>query len=177
MVWSNSYFFYKKRWHGINIDPTPGFKRQFDRVRPRDVNLELGIAPEPGSAVLFLFGVPSVWNTFDGESAEHASHVTGIKPREVPVTLSRLDTILDQHLKGAPLELLLIDAEGYDIEILRANDFSKYRPRVVLIENMSVTPETLTSNPIIRHLDQYGYRLHSWINPNLMLVRDDSFVS
>ena len=177
MVGSNSYFFYKRRWRGINIDPTPGFKRSFDKMRPRDVNLEVGISPTTGSATLFLFGRPSVWNTLDAQSAEQASRVTGVTPQTVPVTLERLDTILDRHLNGASLELLLIDAEGYDMEILLSNDFSKYRPRVILIEVMGVSVETLASNPIVNYLGETGYKVHSWINHNLMLVRDDSVVS
>jgi FkbM family methyltransferase len=176
MVRSNSYFFYKQHWHGINIDPTPGFKRSFDKLRPGDLNLEIGIAPEAGPATFFLFGRPSVWNTLDAKSAETASEATGTIPQNVSVNLERLDSVLDRHLNGASLELLLIDAEGYDMEILLSNDFRRFRPRVILIEVMDITAETLVSSPVIKYLCNFGYQLHSWINPNLMLVREDSLV-
>ncbi len=174
IVHSNSYLFHRLGWRCINIDPTPGFRRRFDQVRPSDVNLEIGVAPEAGEATFFLFGMPSVWNTLDPDSAAHAARLTGITPRQVPVTLSRLDTVLDRHLDGAAFEILLIDAEGYDVEILRSGDFSRHRPRVVLIEATDISGATLAGHRVVRFLEPYGYALHSWINPNLMLVREDS---
>jgi len=174
IVHSNSYLFHRLGWRCVNIDPTPGFRRRFDQVRPSDVNLEIGIAPEVGRATFFLFGTPSVWNTLDAASAAHAVRITGVTPRQIPVTLSRLDTVLDQHLGGHPFEILLVDAEGYDVEILRSGDFSRHRPRVVLIEVAGVSAGTLAANPVVRFLEPHGYTLHSWINPNLMLVREDS---
>ena len=40
---SNTYFFYKTGWRGINIDPMPGSMKLFDKIRTRDINLECGI--------------------------------------------------------------------------------------------------------------------------------------
>jgi len=173
---SNSYFFYKRRWQGINIDPTPGFKSCFDRVRPRDINIEAAIAPTGSMATFHLFGWPSVWNTLDPDAAAQAAKLTGLKPSLVPVAVSRLDALLDRHLNGRPLEAMLIDAEGYDVEILRSNDFNKHRPRVIIIEVMNASAETLSRSPVVEHLAAYGYRLHAWLNPSLMLVREDSLL-
>ena len=41
---SNTYYFYKQGWRGINIEPTPGRIRMFERVCPRDTNLALAIS-------------------------------------------------------------------------------------------------------------------------------------
>ena len=171
---SNSFVFYQRGWHGINIDPTPGFKRTFDRVRPRDLNLERGVASKEGAATFYLFDQPSCWNTFDLKAATYATKVTGMKPQEISVKVSRLDTILDEYLRGGMLELLLIDAEGYDLEILDSNNFLKYRPRVILIEVMTASAQGLTNDPVVQHLRDFGYELFSWLNPNLMFVRNDS---
>jgi FkbM family methyltransferase len=176
MSHSNSFAFYQRGWHGINLDPTPGFKLIFDRLRPRDINLEVGVTEQDGMRTFYLFDRPCVWNTFDRVSAAYASKVTGIQPQEISVKVSRLDTVLDEHLKGEALELLLIDAEGYDLEILRSNDFSKYRPRVIMIEVMKATANSLTEEAVVRHLKEFGYELYSWVNPNLMLVRQDSLL-
>lgn len=174
---SNSFAFYQRGWHGINIDPTPGFKLTFDRVRPRDVNLEFGVASREGTATFYLFDRPSVWNTFDLKAATQASKLTGIRPQEISVQVSRLETILNEHLKGEALELLLIDAEGYDLKILQSNNFSKYRPRAILIEVMRASADGLTTDPVARYLKDFGYVLFSWVNPNLMFVRNDSLPS
>lgn len=40
---SNTYFFYRKGWSGVNIDATPGSMVSFDKLRARDTNIECGI--------------------------------------------------------------------------------------------------------------------------------------
>jgi len=173
---SNTYGFYKRGWRSINIDPTPGTKAMFDRVRPTDTNLELAISCKSGQGTFYVFGVPSVWNTMDPDAARLAEAKSGIVPRKVAVEICRLDTVLDRHLKGDNFELLSIDAEGYDIEILQSNNFSKFLPRLIMIEVHNVSLDTLKDHEIVRHLGTYGYTLYSWINPNLLFVRADSFL-
>lgn len=43
---SNTYLFYKQGWRGINIDAMPGSMKLFDRFRPRDINIQCGVAYE-----------------------------------------------------------------------------------------------------------------------------------
>lgn len=42
MRFSNTYFFYRMGWSGINIDAMPGSMKEFKKYRRRDINLELG---------------------------------------------------------------------------------------------------------------------------------------
>ena len=41
---SNTYIFYQRGWRGINIDAKPGTKEVFNKLRPRDINLEVPIS-------------------------------------------------------------------------------------------------------------------------------------
>lgn len=43
---SNTYFFYKKSWTGINVDAMPGSMKLFEKVRSRDINIEKPISSE-----------------------------------------------------------------------------------------------------------------------------------
>jgi len=45
---SNTYFFYKKGWRGINIDPNPRSIKLFNLLRPTDINLNVAIANGEG---------------------------------------------------------------------------------------------------------------------------------
>lgn len=45
---SNTYLFYKQGWRGINIDAMPGSMTLFHRFRPRDINIECGVANNGG---------------------------------------------------------------------------------------------------------------------------------
>ena len=115
IVHSNSYFFYKKGWHSINIEPTPGTMKAFHKVRPLDTNLEIAIGRSSGTCVFYLFDdKPCVWNTMDKEAALVAQQASGISPKKAEVDVRRLDEVLDRHLGGRSLEILSIDAEGLD---------------------------------------------------------------
>ena len=61
---SNTYLFYKMGWHGINIDPIPGMKQQFNFFRPRNINLELGISADSKPLTYYEYK-EGPYNTFD----------------------------------------------------------------------------------------------------------------
>ena len=46
---SNTYFFYRKGWKGINIEPNPEAIHAFQSDRKRDTNLQCGISDRPGA--------------------------------------------------------------------------------------------------------------------------------
>jgi hypothetical protein len=60
---SNTYFFYRMGWNGINIDAMPGSMKEFDKYRGRDINLELGVAKQEGILNSYVFNEPAL-NTF-----------------------------------------------------------------------------------------------------------------
>src|SRR4051812_7051515 len=41
---SNTYFFYRRGWRGINTDPMPGCMDAFRIHRPEDINLEIAVS-------------------------------------------------------------------------------------------------------------------------------------
>lgn len=174
VMFSNTYYFHKRGWRSINIDATPGSKAIFDKVRPKDTNLELAIATSNGTGTLYSFGAPCVYNTMDSETAQKSAAMTGVAPKEYVVEKCRLESVLDRYLDGQPFELLTIDAEGYDIEVLESNNFSKYRPRLIMVEVHGATLQTIRENEVIRYCTQCGYVLYSWVNPNFLFVRSDS---
>jgi FkbM family methyltransferase len=174
---SNSYAFYKRGWSSINVDPTPGSREIFEKTRPKDRNLQVAVDQTNGTRHFYVFGMPSVWNTMDPDAAARASAATGTTPRMIEVEVSRLDHILDRYSEGRPLEMLLIDTEGLDIQILASNDFDQYRPRVILIEVSGVTLRDIPGHPVFQYLTERDYSLFSWINPNLMFIRNDSMIS
>ena len=178
IIYSNTYLFYKRGWRCINIDATPGTKARFDAMRPSDINLEMAVAREEGDAKFFIFGTPSVWNTMDAEQASRASQATGVMPEVVQVPKRRLATVLKDYLDHSNLdfEILTIDAESCDLEVLESNDFALYRPRIILIEVQRLDVKDIDGGPVAKFLSSKGYTLFSFINPNLMFVRNDSMV-
>jgi hypothetical protein len=43
---SNTFYFYRRGWHGVNVDALPGTAMLFQRMRPRDKTIECGVGVE-----------------------------------------------------------------------------------------------------------------------------------
>ena len=57
------------------------------------------------------------------------------------------------------IDFMTIDAEGFDHEIIISNDWTRYRPRVLLVELLNTEIQNFDSNPTAQILSRYNYRL------------------
>lgn len=157
MRFSNTYLFYRRGWRGINVDAEPGSMRRFNRLRPRDINIEAGVGAKAGTSTYFRFNDPAL-NTFDPEEAarKDAEPYRIVERLEVPIR--RLDDILAAHLpSGRTIDFLSIDVEGLEGDVLRSNDWSRFRPRLVLAEILRTPILQLGDNEVVRWLRSAGY--------------------
>ena len=160
---SNTYYFYKRGWRGINIDAMPGSMKMFKLTRPRDINLEIPVSADSKSMLYYMFNEPAL-NGFDaGLSNSRNSQSNQYKVvKTLVLPAKRLDSILDEYLpSGQTIEFLTIDVEGLDFEVLRSNDWGKYKPEVVLIEVLGSTLADLASCEITKFLSAYGYTIYA----------------
>jgi|1048.fasta_scaffold17837_1 FkbM family methyltransferase len=159
---SNTHFYYKKGWRGINIDPTPGSMRGFRVFRRDDCNLEIGIGGEKGEIEFFLFNEPAL-NTFNSELAKKRN---GLGPyrliKSVPVKIEPLSQVCDNWVPpGKKIDFLSVDAEGFDFEILQSNDWDRYIPDYILVEDDPVLQNETWTSPVANYLALRGYKLIS----------------
>lgn len=150
---SNTYYFYKNGWRGINIDPIPGTKSLFDKHRPRDINLEIGISLQPGKITYYTFREPAL-NTFDESLASQRVE----RPRLTKVSVERLENILDRYAKDVEITLMNIDVEGREEDVLRSNNWDKYRPKIIVIEMANLNLKNFDS-PNHKFLEEQGYEI------------------
>ena len=66
---SNTYYFYRRGWRGINVDALPETKKMFQRLRPRDITIECGVGSQEGLLKYFAFNEPAL-NTFSEQEAK-----------------------------------------------------------------------------------------------------------
>lgn len=59
--------------------------------------------------------------------------------------------------EGRPLDLLAIDAEGYDWQLLRSLDLGRHRPAIVRYEHQHLSPAD--RDAAVGHLLEHGYRV------------------
>ncbi len=157
---SNTCYFWQQGWRGINVDPIPGGMRAFDRERPRDINVECGIAPTRGRMTFHVFDVGE-YNTFDADLAARREARGNCRLlQKVSVPTMPLAELLDQHLPDAvAIDFLAVDAEGTDLDVLRSNDWTKYRPRLLLVECLAGMLDTAEADDdVAAFLRSQGYR-------------------
>jgi FkbM family methyltransferase len=172
---SNTYYFYRRGWRGINVDALPGTASLFQRMRPRDVTVECGVGVKAGVMTYFVFNEPAL-NTF----SEHEAHKKDRYPYHIVTTLQipvmTLTEILDKHLPiGMAIDFMTIDAEGFDHEIVCSNDWNRYRPRVVLVELLNAGIENLASHPTAQLLHQQGYRSFAKTFNTVFFVHNEAY--
>jgi len=174
---SNTALFYLLGGHGVNIEPDPQLFPAFPRHRPRDVNLNVGIARSPGRMTYYRMSDPAL-GTFCEEEALRLSSEEGIAIEdrlEVPV-----DTIQNvlASCRCRP-DFLTIDAEGKDLEILEAYDFAAHRPAVVCVETISFSlhGDGRKNEAVARCMVDRGYRTYADTYVNTIFVDDARFRS
>ena len=169
---SNTYWAYLRGWSGINIDATPGFETKFQRWRSRDVNVNAFISSSEGK-VAFTTYPDRALNTGVAQRVSTLSAVEGIVGSVVEVQSLRLETVLRKFLPdGAQLDLLSIDVEGNELEVLKSNDWNRFAPRVVVVEVLGFTLDTVTESQAVRSLIGLGYVPVSMLYHSVILIRD-----
>jgi FkbM family methyltransferase len=156
---SNTHLLYRRGWTGINVDPFPGGMKLFKKKRPRDTNLEVGISARRQMLKYYIFNEP-VFNGFSEDVAKKADGFRGVKLlSSLEIETMPLSELLDKHLPaGRPIDFLNIDVEGLDLEVLQSNDWARYRPAVVAVEDgefMSLADGNATE--IMKFMGGVGY--------------------
>lgn len=157
---SNTYLFYRAGWRGINVEPNPDLTPLFARERPRDITLDLGVSDVPGVLTYYRFNDAAL-NTFDPALARERDGLRGYRiVGTAEQRVVRLDEILAQHLPAATaIDFLTVDAEGHDVQVLRSNDWERFRPTIVLAEALGASLGDATSSPVHGLLARQGYEL------------------
>lgn len=160
---SNTYSFYLRGWRGINIDPLPGSMELFRKIRPDDINIEVGISDVPGELTYYQFNEPAL-NTFDRNIAEQRDGSNGYRIIATgQIATQRLSDVLKDFLPAEQkIDFLTVDAEGYDLKVLASNDWDKYRPEYILVEEFTKKQiNEILSTPLVEFLRLQGYDLCS----------------
>jgi hypothetical protein len=158
---SNTNFYYKKGWRGINIDARPGSMDVFKKMRKRDINLEIGIS-NTGKELDFYIFKESVYNSFSKELADNYINNGVAFDKKVMVKTMRLEDVLDRYLPlDQKIDFMSIDAEGFDLEVLESNNWDKYMPSFVLVEDHNISFDKIQESKVCKFLMGKGYRLVS----------------
>ena len=157
---SNTYLLFKQGWNGINIDANPETITLFKKARPQDINLNVGVSGKEESLTYHKFSDPAV-NTFDKSHAERFKQKNWIAYLgSTAVATKPLKAILDEHLpNNQKIDVLSVDVEEFDLIALKSNDWDKYQPKVIIVEEHNFDLDNSSNSPIYEFLKQKGYGL------------------
>ncbi|MFA5403431.1 MAG: FkbM family methyltransferase [Ignavibacteria bacterium] len=157
--YSNTYYFYKIGWKGINIDAMPGSMKKFNKIRSKDINLEIPISSKKQKLTYYAFNEPAL-NSFNKELSYSRNGKDGYKIIfEKEIETYTLFEILDKHVPSdiKIIDFMSIDVETLDFDVLKSNNWDKYKPQIVLIEDLNFKINNLESSEIYNFLKQYNY--------------------
>jgi FkbM family methyltransferase len=133
VVDSVTHAFSLRGWSGINVEPQQALFSRLQAARPRDVNLQVAVSDRAGTLEFHEF--PAAHGRATANDAlvqQYREAGQALHKRSVPcVTLKAL---CEQHVGARTIDFLKIDVEGLELEVIRGGDFTKFRPRVLVIE-------------------------------------------
>lgn len=160
---SNTYYFYLLGWRGINVDPRPQSMALFERYRPNDINLEIAVFPQGGRRTYYQFEDPAL-NSFSADLVSSRENIgVGTVINKSEINGQPLNQILasNLHLLGCEIDFLTVDAEGLDYEVLLSNDWDKFRPKIVLVEILMSSLDSIFETPAYKLMVSVGYSLYA----------------
>lgn len=133
-VLSNTKLFYGRGWRGINVEPEPNLHAKLCSQRTRDINIKAGVGPKPGIMTFYRMSADTL-SSFNKQAALQAGKLYGgTLISEEQTHIVTLKELLTQHLNGRKIDFMSVDAEGYDLAVLESNDWSRFRPSVIIVE-------------------------------------------
>ena len=157
---SNTKYFYDRGWCGINIEANPESAELFAKMRPRDVNLNIGVSDENGSMDFYFFGAEHSINTFNKNQAEAFSQHFQLPIKEViSMEVRHINEVLQESIpSGQEIDFISIDIEGMERKILEAIDFKMLQPKHILIEDISLEGDELDFKNWLKLQDSWQHQ-------------------
>lgn len=131
-----SLWFYERGWSGLVAEPIAELAALYPLIRPRDQIYEGLIGQENGQVDFFHVDRLHGFSTTVQNHAETAKDF-GAQYQSMKLPMMTLASICE-HYKISQIDFLKIDVEGAESAVLAGNDWTRFRPRVIVAE--AVTP-------------------------------------
>jgi FkbM family methyltransferase len=152
VVYSNTLFFEQRGWRCLLVEPNPALCTEIRKVRVAEV-FECAASSVSGEVTLHIPEQADVLSTVCSQPPVHSRmRSEGGNVRTLRVAARTLDDILSEASVDQ-LEFVSIDVEGYESEVLKGLSLSRWRPRVLIVEDNSDCQD----NAVPRYLRSMGY--------------------
>jgi FkbM family methyltransferase len=158
---SQSWHLEQMGWNGVLVEPQPALAQKLLEERSAKVFACACSSPANAGKMLQLH-VAGIHSSLNPDF-----FVAGMRRQDViEVPARTLDDILEEARAPTPIDLLSIDVENHEIEVLTGVTLARWRPRLILIEDLALNLR------IHRLLTSRGYKwvrrtgLNSWYMPS-----------
>jgi FkbM family methyltransferase len=127
-----SFWFYERGWSGICVEPQPDLARLYAHIRPRDTLFDGLVGKSSGVTDFHMVDRLHGFSTTVKSHAEGAQKF-GASHRTVRMPIVTLAELCERH-DVTTIDFLKVDVEGAEADVLMGNDWSRYRPKVVVLE-------------------------------------------
>jgi FkbM family methyltransferase len=127
-----SFWFYERGWRGMVIEPQPRLAEMYSFVRPRDICVQSLVGRHDGEAEFYQFGRLHGLSTMEPKFAQGGvKHGDDYEVVTKPITT--LAQLCSEH-SITEIDFLKIDVEGAEGDVLAGNDWSRFRPKIIVAE-------------------------------------------
>jgi FkbM family methyltransferase len=169
--YSNTYAFYRRGWSGISVDAIKFNTKIYRLMRPRDSSIHALIGDSNEMTDFFVFE-PYGLSTADPEVAKNVLKIKDVRLLEtIQLRTVRLSEIMP-NITPYKASFLSVDVEGLDLQVLKTNDWTRFRPRVICVENWGGVQNSTTSE-IAAYLDSKNYRMHAFTGLSEIYIAKD----
>jgi len=178
---SMSMHYRENGWRVIAVEPNPDFCKLHHQKGYEVLQYACGNVDEDNVEFFVIDSQGADYN--GGKVSYEAFSSLGIKKsyrnlkknisqKKIIVQLRRLDTILGTLVPNLEsIDILSVDVEGWELEVLDGLNISKYRPRVMIIENL------FSENHYLSYMKAKDYVLWKRSHPNDVFIRRDMILN
>ena len=179
---NNTYLLYERGWNGINIDLDKTSIDEFKKLRPKDINIQIGVSNYAGNKKVFYYHKRSPLNTLSKKLKEFRTK----KPTKTfNLQVDTLNNIIKKSkFKNKQINLMSIDIENHEYEALQNFNFKKYKIDLIVteftnlsgkkIETYNLSISDIFKSKIYKLLIKNNYKLINWVNSDLIFANKNS---
>jgi FkbM family methyltransferase len=163
---SSSKHFRDLGWRCICIDPNPKFVEQH-KAEGSEI-YQYACSNKTGNGTFQIYDSTTYGHSSENSGVSHSAlsfrYGAANSQKEINVEIIKLNDLLEK-LNIKKVDYVSIDVEGWEIEVMQGFDVSKYKPKVIVLENFLYADEYTT------YMESVGYTLHQNIKYNYIYTK------